>query len=90
MCDLEVIKKALRSANNKESNAYKVLKYYDALTSGTLDEGGIALVTSKILNIEKYLEKWIKEHPNDKSTIMTPEESAICLINDLREKGILR
>lgn len=85
---LENIKKAIRSSNNKNSNAYKVAAYYDELTMGNLDAGGIALVRSKILNIEKYLENWTKDHPNN-GTTMQPEESAITLINDLRERGFL-
>ena len=78
------------SISNKDSNAYKVTEYYDELTNGNLDDGGITLVRSKILNIEKYLMKWHKEHPNNGATIMQPEESALILINDLREKGLLK
>jgi hypothetical protein len=90
MNDIAVIAKALRSSNNKDSKAYKVIKYYDALIDGGLDDGGVALVRSKILPIEKDLMKWSKEHPNNGSTIMQPEESAIILINDLRNKGLLK
>jgi len=53
------------------------------------DEGGIAFVRSKILNIEKHLTKWTKDHPNN-STIMQPEENTIVLINDLRNKSLLK
>jgi hypothetical protein len=90
MADLNAIIKSIRSASNKDSNAYKITEYYNDLTSGILDDGGIALVTSKILNIEKCLIKWVKEHPNNGETIMPPEESAISLINYLGKRGIFR
>lgn len=89
MFDSKIIIKSIRSISNKDSNAYKVTKYYIDLTSGILDDGGKALVTSKVKNIEKYLLAWIKAHPNN-GTIIQPEENAIGLINDLREKGILK
>jgi len=89
MCDSDTIIKSIRSISNKDSNAYKITEYYIDLTSGILDDGGKAIATSKVLSIEKYLTKWIKEHPNN-GTIMQPEENAIGLINDLREKGILK
>ena len=89
MCDSDIIIKSIRSISNKDSNAYKLTEYYIDLTSGILDEGGKALASSKVLNIEKYLLKWIKEHPNN-GTIMQPEENAIGLINNLRGKGILK
>jgi hypothetical protein len=90
MDDIAVIIKAIRSNNNKDSNAYKITEYYNDLTNGVLDDGGVALVRSKILSIEKYLIKWTKEHPNNGSTIMQPEESAIILINELRNRGFLK
>jgi hypothetical protein len=65
MSDLTAIIAAIRSVSNKDSNAYKVTEYYIALTSGSLDKGGINLVRGKILNIEKYLKKWTKEYPNE-------------------------
>jgi len=89
MFDSEAIIKSIRRTCNKDSNAYKVTVYYTDLTNGILDDGGIALARGKILNIEKYLINWIKEHPNN-STIMQPEESAIVLINDLRDRGLLK
>jgi hypothetical protein len=89
LIDLNAIITSIRSTGNKDSNAYKVTEYYSALTTGNLDEGGIALVRGKILNIEKYLIKWTKEHPNG-ATIMQPEESALVLINDLRKRGLLK
>jgi hypothetical protein len=89
MLDLEAIKKSIRQASDKDSKAYKLTEYYDKLINSKLDEGRVALVRSKILNIEKYLIKWTKKHPNN-STILQPEESAIILINDLRNKGFLK
>jgi len=89
MYDLEAIIKSIRQTSNKDSNAYKVIEYYSDLTNGILDDGGIALVRGKILNIEKYHINWTKEHPNN-STILQPEESAIVLINDLRDRGLLK
>jgi hypothetical protein len=88
--DVETIIKSIRSNNNKDSNAYKITEYYYALTNSALDDGGVALVRGKVLNIEKYLTEWTKKHPNNGSTIMQPEESALLLINDLRNKGFLR
>jgi len=89
MSDLEAIIKSIRQTGNKDSNAYKMTEYYLDLTGGTLDDGGIAIARGKILNIEKYLIDWIKEHPNEESTIRQPEESAIVLVNDLRSRGFL-
>jgi hypothetical protein len=90
MSDLNAIITSIRSTGNKDSNAYKVTEYYTALITGDLDEGGIALVRGKILNIEKYLIEWTKEHPNNGTTIMQPEESALILIDDLRKRGLLK
>jgi hypothetical protein len=87
--DIDVIIKAIRSVSNKESNAFKVTKYYMYLTAEKPDEGGIVLARAKILAIEKYLRQWVKEHPKDGATIMKPEESALILIDDLRAKGFL-
>jgi hypothetical protein len=87
--DSEAIIKSIRQTSNKDSNAYKVTDYYYDLTNGILDDGGITIVRSKILNIEKYLTKWTKDHPNN-STIMLPEENALVLINDLRKRGFLK
>jgi hypothetical protein len=89
MADLHNLIKVIQSICNKDSNAYKVTEYYSALTMGNLDAGGITLVRSKILNIEKYLLKWSKEHPNDGATIRQPEENALVLITDLRKRGLL-
>jgi hypothetical protein len=89
MFNSENIIKAIRRVSNKDSNAYKVTEYYNDLTRGTLDDGGIALARGKILNIEKYLRKWVKEHPNEWPTVRQPEESAIVLIDDLRNRGLL-
>ena len=88
--DLNIIIKSIRSISNKDSNAYKITEYYYDLINNILDDGRIALVTSKIKNIEKYLKKWVKKHPNNGTTIMQPEESAIILINDLRNKGLIK
>jgi len=90
MGNLEVIRKSMRSVGNKNSNARKVTKYYVALRNGNLDDGGIALVASKILRIEKYLAKWSKKHPGNGQAIMQPEESALALISDLRKRGIIK
>jgi hypothetical protein len=57
MEDIAVIIESIRSSSNKDSNAYKVTEYYQNLIYGNLDDGGIALVRSKILNIENYLKK---------------------------------
>jgi hypothetical protein len=56
------------------------------LTKSALDEGGIAIARAKVLNIEKELIEWVKEHQNSAS-IMQPEESALVLIDDLRNSG---
>ena len=94
--DLNVIIEAIRSSSNKDANAYKITEYYCDLTNGKLDDDGIAIVISKILNIEKYLIEWVKKHPNNGTTIMQPtdimqpEESALILINDLRSKGLIK
>ena len=90
MIDPKAIIKLIRDASNKDSNAYKVIEYYHDLTNSFLNNDRIALVINEILNIEKDLIDWIKNHPNDGSTIMQPEESAIILINDLRNRGILK
>jgi hypothetical protein len=89
MPDPTAIIKSIRSSCNKNSKAYKVTEYYSDLTTGILDDGRIAIATGKILNIERDLLKWIKKHPNNYSPIMQPEEKAIILIKDLRERGIL-
>ncbi|MCL2879622.1 MAG: hypothetical protein FWF29_05185 [Treponema sp.] len=80
--------KSIRSSSNKDSNAYKATEYYMDLISGILDEGGIIIAVNKIANIEKYLLKWKKNHPIN-SAIIQPEENALCLINDLKNKGII-
>jgi hypothetical protein len=85
------IKQAYKGINqrflrDKDSKAYKVTEYYYDLITGKLDEGGTTLVRSELLNIEKDLKKWSDTHPNG-GTIMQPEESALILINDLRERG---
>jgi hypothetical protein len=89
MFDSKEIMKSIRSASNKNSNAYKVTEYYHDLTNNILDNVGITLATSKILSIEKYLIDWARKHPKNNSTIMQPEESAIILINDLRSRGFI-
>jgi len=89
MFDSDIIIKSIRGISNKDSNAYKITEYYIDLTSGILDDGEIVLAISKVKNIEKYLLEWSKKNPN-KGTIMQPEENAIGLINDLRDKGILK
>jgi hypothetical protein len=87
--DIDVIVESIRSVSEKNFDAYKATEYYFDLTSGNLDEGGITLVKSKILNIEKCLREWAKEHPNEGTTIMQPVESALILIDDLRVKRLL-
>jgi hypothetical protein len=89
MPDLKAIIKAIRSNSDKDSKAYKVTEYYTDLTRGALDKGGIAIARSKVLSIEKELLNWVKEHPNNGATIMQPEEGALVLINDIRERGLL-
>jgi hypothetical protein len=89
MQDIKAIIHAIRSATNKDSNAYKITEYYECLIGNSLDEGGIVFVRSKILNIEKYLTDWVKTHPKNESTIMQPEEQAFILIDDLKAKGFL-
>jgi len=86
----ELIIKTIRRISDKDSKAYKVTEYYYELTSGTLDEGGIAIAENKIKNIEKDLKMWVKEHPNNNGTVMQPEESALILINYLRDNGFLK
>ncbi|MDR1326462.1 MAG: hypothetical protein LBK00_10545 [Treponema sp.] len=93
--DSEVIIAAIRRLNDKDSKAYKVTEYYRELTTGNLDDGGIPLargkvLNGKVLNIEKELRKWTEEHPNKGATIMQPEENALILINDLRNKELLK
>jgi hypothetical protein len=88
MPEWEAIIKGIRSASDKESKAYKVTVYYNDLTRGTLDEGGIAIARAKVLNIEKELREWVKEHPNSASVMQT-DESALVLIDDLRNRGLL-
>jgi hypothetical protein len=89
MFDSKIIIKEIRRLCDKDSKSYKMTEYYHDLTAGTLDKGGIAIARAKTLNIEKYLVKWIKDNPNNGSTIMRSEENAIGLINDLRKKGLL-
>ena len=87
--DFNAIIKSIRRSSDKDSKSYKVTEYYIDLTSGRLDGGGIALARAKLLNIEKELKKWVKKHPSNNQCIMQPEESAILLINDLRNRGLL-
>jgi len=54
MVYLEAIIKSIRQTSNKDSNTYKVTEFYNDLTNGILDDGGIAFARGKILNIEKY------------------------------------
>ena len=89
MIDLEAIIKSIRDASIKDSDAYKVIEYYHDLTNGFLNDDRITLVINEILNIEKDLIDWIKNHPND-TTIRQPEENATVLINDLRNRGFLK
>ena len=91
MFNPEAIIKSIMSACDKDSKAYKVTEYYRKLTSDALDEGCKALFISKITSIEKELKKWMKKHPpNKESTVMSQEESALRLIDDLRERETLR
>jgi hypothetical protein len=89
MFDSEVIIAEIRRLNDKDSKACKVTEYYRELTTGNLDDGGKALIRGKVLNIEKELRQWTKKHPNKGATIMQPEESALILIDDLRNRGLL-
>lgn len=90
MFDSKDILDSIRKACDKDSKAYKVTEYYLKLTSGSLDDGGIALAVSKILSIEKELINWARKHPNNGTAIMQPEEAALCLIDDLRNKNLLK
>jgi len=89
MIESEEIIKSIRSVSDKDSMAYKVTDYYYDLTSGIFDDEEIAIVSNKLLDIEKYLIEWSKSHHYN-YTIMQPEENALRLINDLREKGLIR
>jgi hypothetical protein len=64
--------------------------YYTDLTSGILDVDGFAFARGKILNIEKHLKEWTKEHPNNGATIRQPEKSVLILIDDLRNRELLK
>jgi hypothetical protein len=87
--DLKIIMKVIMSSGDKDSKAYKVTEYYNALMDGKLDDGRVALIRSKILSIEKELRKWAKEYPNNGRTIRLPEDGALILIDDLRNRGFL-
>jgi hypothetical protein len=96
MPDVRAIIKSIRRGSDKDSKAYKVTEYYLDLTSGSLDEGGIAIASAKILNIEKELLNWTKKHQNtwpvtilNEGKIIPPEEGSLILIDDLRKRGIL-
>ena len=89
MFDEKIIINGIRKACDKDTKAYKITEYYLALTSGSLDDGGINLATSRILSIEEELRQWVKKHPNNRTNIMQSEESALCLIDDLRKKNLL-
>jgi len=88
--DFNAIIKSIRSNRDKDAKAYKVTVYYCDLTSGNLDEGGIVIARTKVLSIEKELRRRIEKNPNEWSSVMQPEESALFLINDLRGKGFLK
>jgi hypothetical protein len=90
MGDVKDIVEKLKSLKDQYPKCYKVAELYLDFTSGNLDEDGIALRRSEILDIEKHLIEWTKAHPNNGGTIMQPEESALILINDLRTKGLLK
>ena len=91
MFDEKAIIKAIRKACDKDSKAYKITEYYHALTSSSADKGGINLAASKVVSIEKELRRWIGKHPNNEPTIiMQPEEGALCLIDTLRKKNLLK
>jgi hemerythrin superfamily protein len=93
--EFEKINKAIRRSSDKDSKAYKITEYYQDLTDDTLNEGHKIWVRSKVLSIEKELHQWVIEHQNDgvitrqSDTMMQPEEMALVLIEDLRERGLL-
>jgi hypothetical protein len=87
--DLEKIAQAIISASNKDDEACKIAKYYIDLRRSTLDSEEIDTIVDKVLSIENYLREWIKNNPNDNSTMMQPEEKAMGFINDLRKRGLL-
>jgi len=93
MLNSDAIIKAIRRTCDKDSKAYKVTEYYIKLTSNAPDEGWKAWVTSVIKSIEKELERWIKKNQlmvsNKELGVTSPEENALCLIKDLRERGIV-
>jgi hypothetical protein len=90
MFDSKTIIQSIRRTCDKDSKAYKMTVYYLDLINGSLDEGGVTLVTSKVLNIEKELKKWAAKHPNNETTIMQLEENVLILIEDLRKRDILK
>jgi hypothetical protein len=48
-----------------------------------------AIRSADNMNIEKYLRREIKKRQNSCKTVMQPEENAIVLIDDLRQRGFL-
>jgi len=90
------IAETIRKISDKDSKAYKVTEHYYKLTSCNLNSDEIASITGELESIEKDLKDWIKEHPKNRSvitqneTIMQPEESALILINYLRDNGYLK
>jgi len=88
--DFNAIIRSIRSNCDKDAKAYKITEYYCDFISGILDEGGIVLARTKVLSIEKELRRKVKKNPNKWTTIMQPEESALFLINYLRDKGFLK
>ena len=77
---------AIKIATEKDYKAYRVTELYLALSGGKLDDTQSASYKGELLDIEKYLINWTKEHPTANSSIMPPEERALLLIKDLREK----
>jgi len=94
MLDSKAIIESIRRISDKDSKSYKITEYYINLINGSLDEGGVAIATSRIKSIEKELNNWVKKHSkivsNIGSNIMQPEENALILIKDLREKELIK
>lgn len=89
MNGIEKIAKSLRKISDKDSTAYKVTDYYFELMEGNLNELEKTKIRDEVLKIEMFLKDWIKEHEVNNSGFRSPEESALILIDDLREKGLL-
>jgi len=69
--------------NNSKTSAYKITEYFFALTNGNLDDSGKTIVRCKILNIEKYLNEWVKKHTNSGVTFAAGNNiaNALCAVS---------